>query len=218
MAVEANALKSRFIPAMVLNTLTAWPWRGRVRFASVDFNPPAERQRCVSLLMDRCGLALDHGLLQLFLADVEGGDWAGWHSPVAKNTAHMAGLGLCGEDVVLVGLDGDNLITTEFIEYMLQHAERMTTPKVGGVSPTGGVTPLPSLVGMTCRNLRVKSTNGRVACGGKVFLHLRGYDEALGPAGYQDRVVAVAVVVWWVGGQCQQCESYLRVSGTPGSV
>ena len=209
---------------MVLNTLTVWPWRGRVRFASVDFNPPPERQRCLSLLIERCGLALDHGMLQHFLADVEDSDdWAGWHSPVAKNTAHLAGMSLpSGEDVVLVSLDGDNLLTTEFIEYMLEHAEEMTKwngdPRVGGVSPTGGVTPLPSLVGMTCRNLRVKSTNGWVACGGKVFLHLRGYDEALGPAGYQDRVVAVAVVVWWVGGQCQQCESYLRVSGTPGSL
>ena len=133
---------------MVLNTLTAWPQRGRVLFVSVDFNPADERQRCLSLLTARCGLSLDHDLLQHFLADVDDGQWQGWHSCVAKNTAHMAALSLdSGDDVVLVNLDGDNLITEEFLCYILDHADQMTKWKgeVGGVSSAAGGVPSASL-------------------------------------------------------------------------
>ena len=167
---------------MVLNTLTAWPQRGKVRFASVDFNPPAGRQLVLIRLRERCALAMDSGLLQHFFAGVESDKWDGWHACVAKNTAHMAGVSLpCGSDVVLVNLDGDNLITSEFIEYVLDYADEMTKQRVGGVSPTvGGVSPtdLPRVVGLTCKHPSMKSTTGRICVGGKVFLHLRGYDES----------------------------------------
>lgn len=183
--------------ALPLNVVECWPFRHRVGFVLVDFNEAEEdRAEIQKRLRERCPAALETGLLRYFELAPKTTQWNGWHASVAKNTTHMAAIALYGRDVCLVNLDGDNLLTRQFLEHILMHAPAMRWgaggvsstggSSAGGVSPAGGPDPRPALAGISYKHPKVSSTTGRIALGGETFLALRGYREDFLPMGFQD--------------------------------
>ena len=183
--------------ALPLNVVECWPFRHRVGFVLVDFNEAEEdRAEIQKRLRERCPAALETGLLRYFELAPKTTQWNGWHASVAKNTTHMAAIALYGRDVCLVNLDGDNLLTRQFLEHILKHAPAMRWgaggvsstggSSAGGVSPAGGPDSRPALAGISYKHPKVSSTTGRIALGGETFLALRGYREDFLPMGSQD--------------------------------
>jgi len=174
--------------ALAHNLALSWRWRNVVRWVVVDLNPPEERQRVVSMLQNVAPESVEVGQVRLWAAAA----WSGWHACVAKNTSHLLAIETFGSDIVVCNFDGDNIVTEPFLRDITENADRMARWRDESLWSAdifrGGATAasLPALVGTSYKAPSAPSTTGRVACGGKVFLALRGYDESFEPMGGQD--------------------------------
>ncbi|MCP4243149.1 MAG: hypothetical protein GY772_21555, partial [bacterium] len=124
-----------------------------------------------------CAWALRIGLLRLAVAV---GDFR-WHAPRCKNTVHRWAImqefpaghptyppeGL-DPKVLICNLDGDNLLGPEFVAHIHRAAAEETSPY------------------MCLMASGVPGTAGRLVCRVAAWRDLQGYDEDLGPSGYQD--------------------------------
>ena len=85
-----------------INVQHTWHWRSRVTWVIVDFNEDMEVSQWI---VDKMGFALRVGHI-ILLRPVK--PWKVFHSPMAKNTAHMAGLGHFVDDRIQAA-DGGRL-------------------------------------------------------------------------------------------------------------
>ena len=174
--------------ALAYNLAMTWHLRELVRWVVVDFNSGDERTCVVRMLQHIAQRSFLAGQLRVFAAE----PWSGWHACFAKNTSHVTGIAAFGEDVVLVNMDCDNVVSGPFVEDLLENADAMrfwrdTSCWGRGVFMGGDIRDkLPNMVGTTYRATNVSATTGRVALGGRVFRLLGGYDQEFEPMGHQD--------------------------------
>ena len=128
-----------------INVQHTWHWRSRVTWVIVDFNEDMEVSQWI---VDKMGFALRVGHI-ILLRPVK--PWKVFHSPMAKNTAHMAGLGHFADDRIqaaqgagltaddmlsdvfarafLVNIDNDNFITLRWLHSAMRVAETVCSDK-----------------------------------------------------------------------------------------
>lgn len=164
--------------ALPVNLLTLYRWRRLFKIALALFVGDTEVSQALEFLAVYCGHAIDIGLLQVCLG---GPELTSWHSSIAKNTSHRAGLLLAtgeagGEEsrnndkVFLVNLDCDNLASEEFCSSVSEVLATLSTYKNA----------------VCCWKGQDGGITGRIGLRGDTFLDVGGYQQALGPAGYQD--------------------------------
>ena len=147
--------------ALKINMSLTWQRRQQITWHVVDFNPDTN---LTTDLLETLEAAVKEKHLKLYRAD--GMEY--WHCCVAKNTAHM----VADESFdVLVNVDGDNLLTLEFVEQCLEIAHRMKSGSVALAQFYGS---------------GEAGTYGRIMIRRSLFHLLGGYDESFHPVGCQD--------------------------------
>ncbi len=163
-----------------VNLLLLWRWRMVVSVVLVDFNP----DQCLEdYTMSSLAFAVDHRLLGYYRSD----QLPHWHASIAKNTSHMMGidfnkvkfgnpegLGRDDENLVLVNLDGDNVITNEWLQHLCLWSGKLL-----------GSNPEATMLHYHCWTSGAGSW-GRMAVSSLLFCKIRGYDESFLPVGCQD--------------------------------
>jgi hypothetical protein len=89
----------------------------------------------------------------------------------------------------IVNVDGDNLITEQFVIDSLRRAQQMRLPLNVAV-PSGGMPKLDIITVVSYTN-DAQGTTGRSMLPAPLFLALGGFDQGIGPSGYQDRDLVV---------------------------
>ena len=147
--------------ALVINLALTWKRRRNITWHVVDFNPDTNLS---THLLEVLGEAVRCGHLKLYRSD--GLEF--WHACVAKNTAHMV-----ADDSyhVLCNVDGDNLLTLDFVEQSLAVAARVKSGEVACAQFYGS---------------GEAGTYGRIMIDRTLFSKLGGYDESFHPVGCQD--------------------------------
>lgn len=147
--------------ALKINLALTWKRRKNITWFVVDFNEGTELSDSLTEALEP---AIRSGHLKLYRSK----DLKFWHACIAKNTAHM----LPDDSYhVLCNVDGDNLLTLEFVEQALVMAARMKSGEVGCTQFYGSGD---------------AGTYGRIMIGRTLFHKLGGYDETFHPVGCQD--------------------------------
>jgi hypothetical protein len=127
----------------------------------VDFNEGTELSDSLTEALEP---AIRSGHLKLYRSE----HLKFWHACIAKNTAHM----LADNSYhVLCNVDGDNLLTLEFVEQALEMAARVKSGEIACAQFYGSGNP---------------GTYGRIMIDRTLFQKLGGYDETFHPSGCQD--------------------------------
>ena len=161
------------------NVLMTWPYRSRVTWVVLDLNSGPEAIEVGDFMEEHFFVPVVTGHLQYLRCPQEY-----WHASWAKNSSHSAGSalhhaaqsgGVAPAPLVLVNCDNDNLLTTQFINTLVEHAPNLTAP-VGSAH----------FLAMLRFNGRDGGVTGRIALSASVFRQLGGYDQSFSPMGYQD--------------------------------
>ena len=149
-------------------------WRGCASIALVIFKS-TESDDDMAWIREVCRTALDCGLLTVTMAALPGG-W--WHASVAKNTSHKLAIQTYrnkfgkadkNRQHFLVNLDCDNIMGPRFCKTLGELL--IALPATGCIQAVSGKDP---------------GTTGRIGLYDETFLRIAGYDEEMGPMGYQD--------------------------------
>ncbi len=163
--------------AVTINCLLAWQWRAHVTmYVTVMEDEAGSHNGLLAFLHETCAAAVECGLL--VLGKGTGSNY--WHASIMKNAAHVFALAtenataggrapLCADNVVIVNVDADNIMGIGFIRAIITAFEGCQREPVCAVC-----------IG------EVPGTTGRIACWGRHFVELMGYDESFLPSGYQD--------------------------------
>ena len=148
-------------PALIINLALTWMYRRNITWFLCDFN---EDNSLLDILTENVPQAIAAGHLRVYKSY----ELPYWDASRAKNTAHM----LPDDSYpVLVNVDGDNLLTWEFVQSALVMAHRVCQGELNLVqfatTQDGG-------------------TYGRIMIGRALFRQLGGYDESFLPSGCQD--------------------------------
>ncbi len=177
----------QLLTVLAHNVCMTWPFRRTITWVIVDLNP-SEDLEIANYLGEFCRAAVLSEHVQLFKVSPEGPTFDFWHASIAKNTSHCAAAHL-GDNTILVNVDGDNFVTPGFCRDIIQNSIGMqSTSGVPLVDlPQGGSQKLPFCVcARYSRPGPGGGTTGRICIALPVFRALKGYDEDLGPSGYQD--------------------------------
>ena len=190
MCITTYKRTQQLLLALPANLCMAWAYRNRIMWVVADLNDTQEeRDLLKSELLRLCPASCAHGHLRVFEPRPESAPhWNGWHASVAKNASHLAALSVLGENCVVCNVDGDNVVTTEFLQHILRCAPDMIAggESSGAASSSTVSSSLPKISGVSYKNPKAPSTTGRIACGGATFKKLGGYREDFLPMGYQD--------------------------------
>ena len=172
--------------ALKINFALTWKRRANITWFFVDFNADDVLQNDI---LETLRPAIETGHLKYFRS----GDLQYWHACIGKNTSHMI-----PDDKydTLVCVDGDNILTLEFVEQALVMAARIKASEVGCVQFLG-----PGEAG----------TYGRIMIGRALFHKLGGYDEDFHPVGCQDTDLIYRVV------SCENVGTSVRVEANVGT-
>jgi len=166
--------------ALKINLSLTWLRRQNITWFVVDFNADTELS---DSLMEALEPAIRCGHLKLYRSD----QWPYWHACIAKNPAHM----LADESHhVLCNVDGDNLLTLDFVEHALEMAARIKSGAVGCAQFYGH---------------GEAGTYGRIMIDRTLFHKLGGYDETFHPVGCQGTGLIYRVL------SCQNVGDTVRV-------
>ena len=148
--------------AMAINLALTWRHRAQITWFLADFN--FDDDRLCDRLTKPMRTAMWEGHLRLYCA--KGLDF--WHASIAKNTSHM----LPNDSYdALCNVDGDNLLTVEFVIAALEVAGRIKSGDVNVAQFYSTDAP---------------GTYGRIMIKRSLFHALGGYDEDFHPVGCQD--------------------------------
>ena len=175
------------------NLVLTWRFRPWVTWVLVDLNP-LEDLEVHNFVGEKCRPALWAKHLQLY--KVDDATWTDWHASRAKNSSHMAAGRLDNPNSVFVNVDNDNILTEAFIIDVIQRASAMQPPATFPRPlrlPTYGQQKFPWNTCLRYKNEKAGGTTGRIVIHRDLFELVRGYDEDLGPMGYQDVDLAVRV-------------------------
>ena len=161
--------------ALIMNMSLTWAYRNNVSWFLADFN---EDDQLFGTLMQYIPDAVRSDHLRIFRSR----DLPHWHASVAKNTAHMQP---GPEFDVLVNVDGDNLLTMEFVAACLVMSERIRRGEVN-----------------LCQfaSTAESGTYGRIMMSRTMYHKIGGYDETFLPSGCQDTDIIKRVLL--LEGQC----------------
>ena len=162
----------QLIQALPINLVCLQRHLRLVSWVIVSFpDEDGHHDKICEFIKTHCKKAIEMGLLVFRTAIM-----THWHASIAKNTAHRAAQQLKwrpNTKLALCNLDGDNLPGQQFVFLvMLEMAKFVETPVVLHCSAGDGKDQ-----GGTC---------GRIVCWSTDFERVGGYDESLGPVGYQD--------------------------------
>ena len=147
--------------ALKINLALTWKRRRNITWHVVDFNKDDD---FTNEMLHALEPAFRCGHLKMYRSD----GLEHWHACIAKNTAHM----LADETHhVLCNVDGDNLLTLDFVELCLSVGARIKEGSVGCAQFYS-----------TCE----AGTYGRIMIARSLFRKLGGYDETFHPVGCQD--------------------------------
>ncbi len=163
-----------------INVCCTWKHRANIFWIIADFNMTDDVQEWLLegplQHVALCGHAKYFRALEPF----------SWHASVAKNTSKMAARvlereGFAFEDIYVVCLDNDNIITPDFLDDIQRTAEQQCT-QLRGCEIQGR---MDKEVGGSWASGE-PGTTGRIGCPLKVFEAMKGYDEDFLPMGCQD--------------------------------
>ena len=161
--------------ALIMNMSLTWAYRNNITWFLCDFN---EDDQLFGWLMQHIPDAVRSGHLRIYRSR----SLPHWHASVAKNTAHMQP---GSEYHVLVNVDGDNLLTIEFVTASLFMADRISRGEVN-----------------LCQlaSTSESGTYGRIMLSRTLYHKLGGYDETFLPSSCQDTDIIKRVPL--LEGQC----------------
>ena len=185
----------RALPANLLNTLQR---RDQVAWAIADFNPKAAPECSYQWMLENLSDACRFGHVFWFHAE-EG--WEHFDCPLAKNSAHVAGgivserLGFPENRVYLCNVDGDNIVTLEWLDHILAEARVcLDSLPSDPIDPAQPARMTHSGTHYVCEEM---GTYGRIGLPLKTFRAIGGYDEDLHGMGVQDMDISQRLS--WLG-------------------
>ncbi len=183
--------------ALPINVVLTWPYRQHVSWCIADLNEASD-SRLLDFATENLRLAMCEDHLRI-CKTVEESGLVHWHASTAKNSSHLCAVQMMEDkapgvlDFVLCNVDNDNILTREFVEDIIAKSAEMIVPAGLDVStlPKKNKPKWPCLGCLRYRSPECAGTTGRVALAWKLFSLLRGYDEQLGPSGYQEIDIAI---------------------------
>ncbi len=160
----------QFKKVAALNLALIWRYQRLVTWhVTVFLDAAGEGARLLDWVKETLEPALAIRLLRVTMSDKL--QW--WHASTAKNTVHRHALEQHPLDgLFLVNLDGDGILGPSFVKSAMDRV-------------TSGSQPIKSPVFVGWKGHEPGMT-GRMLYSAWVFQRLQGYDQSLGPSGYQD--------------------------------